>query len=57
VVPTNVLQEAGGSGRTMRVGVAGWKPLSPWSPNTLQGPVWLTQALARTAARIKEFGA
>lgn len=57
MVPTDMLQEAGGPGCTMRVNVVGWEPLSQGPPDTLQGPVWLTQPFPRAAAGVKELRA
>lgn len=57
MLPADVLQKAGGPGWTMRVGMAGREPLSPWAPDALQGPVWLTQPFPRTAAGVEELRA
>lgn len=57
MVPPDVLQKAGGPGGTVRVSVAGREPLGPWPPDTLQGPVWLTQPFPRAAAGVEELRA
>lgn len=57
MLPADVLQKAGGPGRTMRVGMAGWEPLSLWAPDAFQGPVWLIQPFPRTAAGVEELRA
>lgn len=57
MVPSNVLQKAGGPGRPVRVGMASWEPLRSGPPDALQGPFGLTQPLSRTAAGIKELRA
>ena len=57
VVPTDVLQKAGGPGWTMWVGVAWGEPLSPQPPEALQGPVWLTQPFPWTAVGVEELRA
>lgn len=57
MVPADVLQKAGGPGWTVWVGVVGREPLSPWPPDALQDPVWLTQPFPRTAARVEEVRA
>lgn len=57
MVPTNVLQKAGGPGRTVRVNVVDWEPLRPRAPDTIQSPVRLTQPFPRAAAGVVELRA
>lgn len=57
MVPADMLQKAGGSGWPMRMDMAGLQPLSPGSPQTLQGPVRVAQPFSRATVWIKEFRA
>lgn len=57
MLPADMLQKAGGPGWTMWMGMAGWEPLSPWAPDALQGPVWLTKPFSRAGAGVEELGA
>ena len=57
MLPADVLQKAGGPERTVRVRMAGAETRSPWAPDALQGPVWLTQPFPRTAAGVEELRA